>query len=315
MTSRLIAIVVPMFAVFAFLASEFASGARPAWPRSRTPEGRRDETHMPRERDLRQIKAAAPDKAPAKPRKARKVLVWGRVWTHVPNGSAARAIEILGKKTGAITAVPSDDIEMFAPEKLKQFDAVVLNNLHERDPLLPDNFKTLSKDGQAKARARQKVLRKGLLDYVATGGGVVGIHAATAACQKWPEYGAMMGAYYGGHINQDTPMKVEKPDHPINACFGGKDFTIRDEIYMAREPYSRDRLTVLVKLDLSKMDDPGKRKDKDYAVSWVRTHGKGRVFYTSMGHAPQTYRNALFLRHLLAGIQYATGDLKVDAPK
>jgi type 1 glutamine amidotransferase len=58
------------------------------------------------------------------------------------------------------------------------------------------------------------------------------------------------------------------------------------------------------------MEDPQKRQDKDYAVSWVRTYGKGRVFYTTLGHDATTYWNMVFLQHLLAGIQYAIGDLQ-----
>ena len=45
------------------------------------------------------------------------------------------------------------------------------------------------------------------------------------------------------------------------------------------------------------------------SVSWVRADGQGRVFYTTLGHEPQVYWNPLFLRHLLAGIQFALGDL------
>jgi hypothetical protein len=66
-------------------------------------------------------------------------------------------------------------------------------------------------------------------------------------------------------------------------------------------------------LDLREMPDPGKRPDKDYAVSWVREYGKGRVFYCVLGHAATTYWNPLVLRHFLAGIQFAIGDLKADA--
>lgn len=306
MTSRLICTA----AAALLLLASLACGATPTWPKSRPPKGRRDETHLPTEADIRRIRAAAPTKAPAKPLKPRKVLVWGRVWTHIPNGTAARAIEILGQRTGAFSTTLSDDPEILRPESIKGFDAIVLNNLHEREPLLPDNFKTLSAQGQASARKRQQVLRKSLLDFVAGGKGVVGIHAATAACQKWPEYGRMMGGYYGGHINQEVVIKLDRPEHPINACFAGKRFSIRDEIYIAREPYSRKESTVLLSLDLTRMSDPQKRADKDYAISWIRSYGKGRVFYCTLGHAPRTYRNRLFLRHLLAAIQYATGDLK-----
>ncbi len=123
----------------------------------------------------------------------------------------------------------------------------------------------------------------------------------------------MMGGYYGGHIEAEVAIKIEEPGHPLVACFVGKPFRIRDEVYIFGPPYSRESLRVLASLDLSAMPDPGKRADKDYAVSWVRAYGEGRVFYTTLGHALETYSNPLFLRHLLAGIQFATGDLAAEA--
>ena len=60
------------------------------------------------------------------------------------------------------------------------------------------------------------------------------------------------------------------------------------------------------------MAAPGKRPDKDYAVSWIRQYGQGRVFYTTLGHAVETYWNPLFLQHILAGVQFAIGDLEGD---
>ncbi len=141
----------------------------------------------------------------------------------------------------------------------------------------------------------------------------MGIHAATAALQNWPEYGEMIGGYYGGHIVDDAAIKLDDPQHPVNACFEGKPWTIHDEIYIFREPYSREKLRVLLSLDLSRMKDPGKRPDGDYAVSWVRPFGKGRVFYTTLGHCEPVYWDPRFLRHLLAGIQFALGDLPADA--
>jgi len=61
------------------------------------------------------------------------------------------------------------------------------------------------------------------------------------------------------------------------------------------------------------MADPGARSDQDYPITWVRTWGKGCVLYCSLGHAPATYWNPLFLEHVLAGIQFACGDLQADA--
>jgi type 1 glutamine amidotransferase len=57
------------------------------------------------------------------------------------------------------------------------------------------------------------------------------------------------------------------------------------------------------------MEDPQKRPDKEYAISWIRDYGKGRVFYTTLGHDAATYWNPVFLQHLLAGVQFSIGDL------
>jgi type 1 glutamine amidotransferase len=263
----------------------------------------------PTEQQNRLIETAAPDKAPAKPAKPRKVLVWGHVWTHLPNPYAEKALEILAHKTGAFEAVISDDPRLLLGDRLMQFDALVMNNIHEREPFLPDDFARLKGEQKAAAQEFDKAVKQSILKYVRGGKGVVGIHAATAACQNWPEYGDMMGAYYGGHIHQEVIIRPEDPQHPVNACFGGKPFTITDEIYICREPYSRKKVRVIASLDLSRMEDPQKRPDKDYAVSWVRAYGKGRVFYTTLGHEPATYWNPVFLKHLLAGIQFVIGDL------
>jgi hypothetical protein len=187
-----------------------------------------------------------------------------------------------------------------------------MNNIHEKHPFLAANLGSLPKDKQEDARAVDAAVKKSILAFVRGGKGIAGIHAATAALQAWPEYGEMMGGYYGGHIAQKVPIKLDDPDHPVNACFGGKGWNINDEIYIFRGPYSRKRLRVLLSLDLDRMEDPGKRPDRDYAVSWVRPWGRGRVFYCSLGHNAATYWNPAFLKHVLAGMQFVLGDL--DGP-
>jgi type 1 glutamine amidotransferase len=276
---------------------------------------------LPTEQEIRQIEGAAPDKAPAKPVRARKVLVWGHTWTHEPNPYAEKALEIVGQKTGAFEAVVSDDPRLLLGDRLPQFDALVMNNIHEPDPFLPEDFAQRGEEQKAAARQFDAAVKQSILEYVRGGRGIVGIHAAAAALQNWPEYGQMMGGYYSGHIYQEVAIKLDDPQHPVNACFrlregrsrfggglGGKPFRINDEVYIFGEPYSRQRLHVLLSLDLERMADPGKRSDKDYAVSWLAQYGQGRVFYTTLGHAGDTYWNPLFLRHVLAGIQFAIGD-------
>ena len=284
----------------------------PTPPQLRIAKMKARKVSAPTEQQIRQIEAAAPDKAPAKPSKPRKVLVWGHTWTHQPNPYAEKALEILGRKSGAFEAVISDDPRLLLGDHLPRFDALVMNNIHERDPFLPEDFAQRTEEKKTAARKFDEAVKQSILEYVRSGKGIVGVHAATAAFQNWPEYGEMIGGYYGGHIYQDVAIKLDDAQHSVNACFEGKPWRINDEIYIFREPYSRDKLHVLLSLDLDRMGDPGKRSDKDYAISWVRRYGRGRVFYTSLGHAAETYWNPLFLQHLLAGIQFALGDL--DAP-
>jgi len=299
------------------------TGPGPTAPDVRAAKMKARKVPMPTEQQIKQIEAAAPDTAPAKPARRRKVLVWGHAWTHLPNPFAEKAIEILGRKSGAFEATVTDDPRLLLADRLPQFDALVMNNIHEREPFLPDGFSKLGPEQKEAAKKMDAAIKQSILDFVRggktragkeiPGKGIVGIHAATCALQGWPEYGQMMGGYYGGHIYQDVVLNLDDPQHPVNACFEGKPFRINDEVYTFRAPYSRKALRVLLSLDLGQMADPGKRPDKDYAVSWVRQYGKGRVFYCTLGHAPATYWNPLFLRHVLAGIQFAMGDLPGDA--
>jgi type 1 glutamine amidotransferase len=293
--------------------TRIAQAAGPTPPDVKAARMKAKNVSAPTEQQIRLIEAAAPYKAPAKPAKPRRVLVWGHTWTHQPNPYAEKALEILARKTGAFETVITDDPRLLIGDRLRQFDALVMNNIHEREPFLPADFTRLKGEEKAAAQEFDKAVKQSILKYVLSGKGVVGIHAATAACQNWPEYGDMMGGYYGGHIHQEVVIKPEDLKHPVNRCFGGKPFTIRDEIYIFREPYSRKKLRVIASLDLSRMEDPQKRPDKDYAVSWVRAYGKGRVFYTTLGHDAATYWNPIFLQHLLAGVQFSIGDLHYAA--
>jgi uncharacterized protein len=267
----------------------------------------------PTEDEVKRMEAAAPAEPQVQPAQPRKVLVWGHPYTHEPVPFASKALEVLGRKSGAYEAVVSDDPTMLLPEKLGQFDALVMNNIHERTPFLPRNLAELPADERAAAEKQAAAIQDSILAFVRGGKGLVGIHAATAALQDWAEYGDLMGGFYTGHITEDVPVKLDEPDHPINACFGGQGFRLRDEIYFLSEPKPRAKYRVLLSLDLSQMADPGQRPDKDYVISLVRTYGKGRVFYCSLGHASDVYWNAAILRHFLAGIQFAIGDLPAEA--
>ena len=150
----------------------------------------------------------------------------------------------------------------------------------------------------------------------------------------WPEFNTMIGGFFKFHWNdgQDIAVKVDDPNSPLTKMFKGnpqlsKEFrgvklppmVIVDETYtFGRETYSRKNLHILTSIDYAKMTDVDKKKeqnpraDGDYGLSWIRREGKGRVFYEAHGHNEAVYAITPMLEHLLAGMQYALGDLQAD---
>jgi type 1 glutamine amidotransferase len=139
--------------------------------------------------------------------------------------------------------------------------------------------------------------------------------------QQWPEFNKLIGGYFKFHWPdpQLITVKIDDPNSPLTAMFHGKEFEIRDETYtFVQDSFSRRNVHVLTSIDYAKMSAADKAKeahprtDGDYALSYIRREGKGRVFYEGHGHDPRVYAMTPMLAHLRAGIQYALGDLKAD---
>jgi type 1 glutamine amidotransferase len=268
------------------------------------------------------VEAALPQTAIVAPKAARRVLVYsataGFRHSSIPTGKLA--LEQMGQSSGAYEAVVSDDPANFEVEALKAFDAVVLLS-PTQDFFMPKKQKPdFSDEEWAWLQARHNRLVDNLIGYVEQGGGLVGIHAASDSCYGHQGYGEMIGGYFDGHPwwkNTNVTIVVEDPEHgTMKPVFEGiDDFRLVEEIYQYRnDPYSRENLRILLHLDPARSDDVKgkKRKDDDYAVAWVQAVGQGRVFYTNIGHNHHIYSDPLMLKHYLAGIQFATGDLQAD---
>jgi type 1 glutamine amidotransferase len=137
----------------------------------------------------------------------------------------------------------------------------------------------------------------------------------------WPEFNKIIGGYFKHHWNYPTTItvKIDDPKSPVNAPFKGQPFDITDEVYTYnQDSFSRDNVHVLTSIDYSKMSpeiraqESNPRTDQDYALSWIRREGKGRVFYEALGHHETIYAKRPMLEHILAGMQYVLGDLKAD---
>jgi uncharacterized protein len=273
---------------------------------------------------IEKVSSAIPDYPQVKPKQPRKLLIFSKTSGFRHNSIdaiGAKALIMMGEKTGAFTAFHTESEAAFEPDILKNFDAVLMLNTTSQpskgmgDPIDPFRAKG---DNSDTAKKREEMLKKSLADFVSSGKGLIGIHAACDTYHTWKEYNEMMGGAFVAHpwtANSKVVIKNVEPNNPVNAGFGGNGFEITDEIYVFRAdtalPTER---RYLLTLDETKMDTKkGNRKDGLYPISWISTFGKGHTFYCSLGHNDHIYYNPAVLKHYLAGIQFAMGDLDADA--
>jgi type 1 glutamine amidotransferase len=183
-------------------------------------------------------------------------------------------------------------------ETLKNFDCVLFfttGSFRNLSPLTKDELADLE-------------------NWVKDGGAFAGTHCATDTLYD-TTYGALVGGYFDGHPwTKKIKVKVEDPKHAAAAGFetGAE---IDDEIYQFKDsPYSREKLHIILSVDNSSIDvSKGARKDQDYAISWCQEYGKGRSFYTSLGHRKEVWKDERFQKHLIGGLKWAMKDAEGSA--
>jgi type 1 glutamine amidotransferase len=247
-------------------------------------------------------------------------LTHAGLYKHTSLGPAEHAVTELGKTGGFdVTTVEGYkqeaaqiDLRFLTPEYLAGFDGLMLMT-----------------NGNLPLTGPQ---RKSLLDFVANGKGFIGAHCAALTLYDDPAFGDMLGGYYRRSIRQNAiaVLKVEDPTHPATRMLGGS-WPVVDEFYLfgtapwdASRPkensdvlvgnhipmgFSRDRVHVLLSLDTEKTNIsafPDVVRGGDYPQAWWREYGKGRSFYTSLGHRDDIWSNdPVFRAHLLGGIRWA----------
>ncbi len=194
-----------------------------------------------------------------------------------------------------LEVVATEDLSLISAESLANFDVVF--------------FFT---SGELTLSERQK---QDLLAFVRDGKGFGGAHSATDTLYAWPDYGDLIGGYFDGHPwAQEAGIRIEDTEHPASRHLAPS-FRIIEEFYQFRA-WSRDRLRVLMTLDTSTVDlrAPGvNRTDGDFALAWVKNYGRGRVFYTALGHFDDTWRDPRFLTTIRNALLWLAGDLPGDA--
>jgi len=238
------------------------------------------------------------------PRK--KLLAIGAVkgFQHDATSHGLATIWKIGKESGLYDTYIRTDTALITKKRLTGN----ARNLSFFDAVLFYTTGELDMDDEQKAS---------LLSFVREDGkGFLGAHSGTDTFYKWPEYGEMIGGYFDGHPwNQfQAPVIVEDRDHPATRHFPPS-FLILDEIYQVKD-YSRGRVRVLMRLDEKKINLQQRgvnRTDGDFAVTWVRNYGKGRVFYSTFGHREDAWDRPDVQKMWLEAIKWTMGLTQGDA--
>ncbi|HMF39053.1 MAG TPA: ThuA domain-containing protein, partial [Polyangia bacterium] len=368
--------------------------------------------------DVEQMMAVLPAAAPAKPAKARKVLIFSRIpsagYQHSSIPLAAKAIEELGKKTGAWTSDTSWDPAVFTADNLKQYDAIFLSSttgcfldkagdkaatdarraafiefvrggkgvagIHAtgdsyhspcpndegagqrgggfgrgnangaggtlasvilrwswglNDKKLQANDLTLTKadmdavaagwykqlDPGGAGKVLQPAFANGIVPVATLDNRYVGSPGRDQGRGSWPDWDNMIGGWFKFHWldPQHIVFKIDDKTSPLTKMFNGQDYDVYDETYtFSINSFSRENVHVLTSINYDKMSfmdklkESNPRPDHDFGLSWIKRDGQGRMFYMAIGHDERIYALKPMMEHLLAGMQYALGDLKAD---
>ncbi|MGR3810878.1 ThuA domain-containing protein [Jiulongibacter sp. NS-SX5] len=215
------------------------------------------------------------------------VLVFSKTeaFRHASIEAGQAAIQKMGADKG-FSVTLSEDASIMTERNLQNFNAVIF----------------LNTTGDILNAEQQDAFER----YIQAGGGYVGIHAATDTEYEWPWYNRLAGAWFQDHPS--TPSNVQKGRFFVterNELTAGmpNSFERTDEFYSFKN--ISNKINVVLKID--EKSYIGGTNGDDHPMSWYQEFEGGRSFYTAMGHTDETFLEPLFLNHLWAGIQYATG--------
>ena len=193
--------------------------------------------------------------------------------------TARQVLSSLAASTAEFTVTLSEDVAALDAVRLAQHDVL---------------FFALT-SGELPFTEAQKTA---ILAFVQNGGGFLGAHSATDTLYQWPEYGALVGAYFKEHPwTQSASVVVEDGLHPAAAGLGSR-FTIEEEFYTFQDN-PRPRVHVLLSLDAASVGAAG-----DFPLAWAQTVGAGRSYYNALGHFSATWNDPRFQSQILGAIRW-----------
>jgi uncharacterized protein len=223
-------------------------------------------------------------------------------------GMAEQILTELGKEHG-FEVVASKDGRLFEADQIGQWDAFVFETTGDLTTPGTDKNPPISADGE-----------KAFYDAIRGGKGFIGMHCATDTFGHFGQrskgaedpYIQMIGGEFIVHGEQQlSRIDIADPVFPgIAKGFGasGNSFTIKDEWY-ALKNLADDLHVILIQVTEGMKGHMYERPN--FPITWARAHGKGRVFYTSMGHREDVWENPMYQALLLGALGWATG--RIDA--
>jgi type 1 glutamine amidotransferase len=249
---------------------------------------------------------------PPRVRTRKAVLAWADtrngIAQHDSVSHALAVVERLGYESGAYDTFIRTDSNIVANEPKMTTGAPASGgpSLANVDAIFFLGHRDVPLDAQQKTD---------LAAWVRSGKGFVAAHIALTAFDSWPEFGELLGARYDDHPwnTASGPIVNEDPTFPATKHFPAT-FSLTDEFYQPRE-FSRDKLRVLLRLDVSKMppNPNNRRADGDFPLAWAKMYGQGRVFYSSLGHAAETWDNRDVAQMYFEAIKWSLGLTEGDA--
>ncbi len=217
---------------------------------------------------------------------------------------AERILTEIGRAHG-FEVVATKDGRMFDPDKIGQWDAFAFETTGDLTQEGTDKAPPISADGL-----------QGFLDAIRGGKGFVGMHCATDTFGVHRKMGAedpyiqMIGGHFAGHGPQQVAtIGIADPSFPGVSAFGTDAYRLNDEWY--NQKFLADDLHVILVQKTEGMRGNDYQRP-NYPETWAHMFGKGRVFYTSMGHREDVWENPAYQGLLLGALGWTTGKFDFD---
>jgi type 1 glutamine amidotransferase len=205
---------------------------------------------------------------------------------------STEVVKQIGDKSGAFETTVTEDVGQFTAENLKHYDALMFYTTGEL-PMTDEE-------------------KSAFIHFIRSGHGFIGVHSATDTFYKWKPYLDLIGGYFNDHPwHELVTVDVVDPSNKIVSGLG-KSFQVNDEIYQISD-FKDDTSHVLLQLDPASVNLKKPNVHFRYygwPIAWTRMDGKGRVFYTGLGHEHDVWNAPWFQEMLLNGINWAMGKTK-----